>query len=226
MHSAKKEAEQVRQDALDNRNWQEYMSNTSIQRRVEDMRKAGINPLLAVGNASAGASTPSGGFSSVQSNTPAMISSISSAFLASKQAKVAEAEANKINAETENISNENSIFSLKARKAQLENFLVESNLINNRVYADLMRAQTENERTMIIYNRARKLKLDLDIEGARKINDLMEYDLKDETNTPFGRRREAQWSKLNDVIGWFVPWVNMRNKNSDRPGITINNIRD
>lgn len=201
------------------------MSNTAVQRRVEDMRKAGINPLLAVGNASAGATTPVGGFSSVQSNTPAMISSISSAFLASKQAKVAEAEANKINAETENISNENSIFSLRAKKAQLENFLIESNLVNNQVYADLMRAQTENERTMIIYNRARKLKLDLDIEQAGKISKLLDYDIKDVANSPTGRQFERDWDKFNDVVGWFLPWVSMRNK-SDRPGITINNIRD
>ena len=225
MHSAKKEAEQIRQDALDNRNWQERMSNTSIQRRVEDMRKAGINPLLAVSNASAGASTPQGGFSSAQSNTPAMISSISSAFLASKQAKVAEAEANKINAETENISNENSIFSLKARKAQLENFLIESNLVNNRVYADLMRAQTENERVQIIYNRAKKLKLDIDIEQAKKIDKLIQYDIEDETNTPFGRRREMQWNRLRDVVDWFVPWAESSGGNK-KGGIVINNIRD
>lgn len=45
-------------EALANRNWQEKMSNTSYQRAVEDMRKAGLNPILAFQNG--GASTPGG----------------------------------------------------------------------------------------------------------------------------------------------------------------------
>lgn len=45
------------QEALLNRQWEEYMSNTAYQRQVEDMRKAGINPYMALGGG--GASTPS-----------------------------------------------------------------------------------------------------------------------------------------------------------------------
>lgn len=45
-------------EALANRKWQEKMSNTSYQRAVEDMRKAGLNPILAFQNG--GASTPGG----------------------------------------------------------------------------------------------------------------------------------------------------------------------
>lgn len=44
-------------EAQKNRDFQEYMSNTAYQRAVLDLKKAGINPMLAVG---AMASTPTG----------------------------------------------------------------------------------------------------------------------------------------------------------------------
>lgn len=60
-------------EALANRNWQERMSNTAYQRAVEDMRKAGINPILAYANG--GASTPGGSGATITGASMGMPSS-------------------------------------------------------------------------------------------------------------------------------------------------------
>ena len=60
-------------EALANREWQEKMSNTSYQRAVEDMKAAGLNPILAFANG--GASTPGGSAGTISGASMGLTSS-------------------------------------------------------------------------------------------------------------------------------------------------------
>ncbi len=139
-NSAKHEAEK-------NRDWQEQMSNTSIQRRMADLKAAGINPLLAVQSASAGASTPSGAQADIKHFDPAtittMMNGLASAKLTQAQAKAQEQE--------------NSIFETKAESVRLQNRLLKEGVLTAQVERELTVAKTFKEREEILteaYKRA------------------------------------------------------------------------
>lgn len=82
----------ARQAAM-NRDFQENMANSQIQRRVADAEAAGINPIFAVSGGS-GAAAPSGAVASTPSLDPMVgIASAASAFRTYQEGRKAKAEA-------------------------------------------------------------------------------------------------------------------------------------
>ena len=79
--------------------FQKMMSDTSYQRAVKDMRKAGINPLLAVSKG--GASTPAGAQAQVKDPGPTLASSALSLRRLQEDLKNLQAQRDNLKADTE-----------------------------------------------------------------------------------------------------------------------------
>jgi len=94
-HSANKANRDI---AHEQTGFQERMSNTSYQRAMEDMRKAGLNPVLAA--KLGGASIPSGASSTVQNELGPSVSSAMEARRMVADVRNLEATNDKIKSET------------------------------------------------------------------------------------------------------------------------------
>lgn len=139
-NSAKHEAEK-------NRQWQEQMSNTSISRRMQDLRNAGLNPLLAVENASSGASTPSGSQAQLQQFNPEWLVALSNA-------KLQNAQAEKVEAEKEGIEKDNNMADTKHELLKKEVELKSQNVLTEKINQKLLKAETEKKAVEILLHQA------------------------------------------------------------------------
>lgn len=191
-NSAKHEAER-------NRDWQEEMSNTSVQRRIADLKAAGLNPLLAVSSASSGASTPSGSQADIKHFDPAtittMMNGLANAKLTQAQAKAQEQE--------------NSIFDTKADKMRLENELLKRGIMNAEVERELKMAQTDSERAKILTEAYRRANIQASTDKIINEAKLLGIDidvLNNGINSPYIGAVQSHVSKTNSN-----PWQTATN---------------
>lgn len=117
--SSRQANEANKQQARDLMGWQEHMSNTAYQRSMADMRKAGLNPILA--GKFGGASTPQGALATLTDPGQA---ALSTAF-----------QAQKTDAETEKTKEETTLTKLRQTTQEIENKIKKNFISGSNVVA-------------------------------------------------------------------------------------------
>jgi len=125
-----------RKAAKDQMRFQESMSNTAHQREVNDLMKAGLNPILSAGGS--GASTPVGSLANVQNPLGDISRDLGQAVGLGLQTKRNRAEIESIHQSTATNRKQESLLDAQKQQAQASTAKTAQEVIN---------MQMENERT-------------------------------------------------------------------------------
>ena len=149
--------------AREQMDFQERMSSTAWQRGVEDMKAAGINPMLAVSQG--GASSPQGAMANLQNPEqfiPAGISTALDAYKAQSQVALQDAQATKLDEEVSKVREE--VKNLKVIRSLNEQQTEQAIALTSKIHAQAeltwRQAATEIARKYQISEQAFKLSHD------------------------------------------------------------------
>lgn len=225
----------AKHEAQRNRDYQTMMSNTSYQRMMQDLKLAGLNPMLVVDKGN-GASTPQGSMAQLTNLGPSMLSSSGARRMAKLAEKSYDKDIELKNANIDNINSQTNYNNAKALEAErntryfeireeaqrIINAVNQSRILNDKEWRQWLNADTDYKREQIISEgikhslfNAQKREILLRGTNIAYINDMLKVQRQAWKNSEGGMNLDfglTQANKGADFIGKLFNILNGGNQ--------------